>query len=114
MIMPSKHWTTMTASELAKATRQYDDGHRPGAVAPSAKEKAKHERAVRPEPKRAPGRPRLGAGAARVLFSIDPDLLTRLDGFARQHGMKRSHLIAASVEAYMANADRKTSRRIAG
>lgn len=83
-------------------------------MAPSARDKAKHERATRPEPKRGRGRPRLGAGAARVLFSIDPDLLTRVDGFARRHGMKRSHLIAASVEAYMASADRKTSRRIAG
>ncbi|HXE55535.1 MAG TPA: hypothetical protein VN541_21105 [Tepidisphaeraceae bacterium] len=112
--MPSKPWTTMTASELAKATRQYDDGHRPRAVAPPARQKAKHERAMRPGPKRGPGRPRLGAGAARVLFSIDPDLLTRLDDYARRHGMKRSHLIAASVKAYMAHTDRKTNRRIAG
>ena len=47
-------------------------------------------------------------------WTIDPDLLTRLDSFARRHGMTRSHLIAASVEAYLANADRKTGRRIAG
>jgi metal-responsive CopG/Arc/MetJ family transcriptional regulator len=56
---------------------------------------------MRKTPQRRRGRPALGDGAARVLFTIDPDLLTRLDAFASARGMKRSRLIALSVELYM-------------
>jgi len=91
----------MTAAELADATKEFDGGPDPVAVPPTPKELAKHKLAVRRRSKGQRGRPRLGAGAARVLFTLDPNLLMRLDVFARKHGLKRSNLIAQSVEAYM-------------
>jgi hypothetical protein len=99
--MSRKPWTKMTATELAAATKQFDRGPGPTAVSPTAAELAKHRRATRPAPKRGRGRPAFGDGAVRVLFTIDPRLLARLDTFARDHGMKRSQVIAASVESYM-------------
>jgi len=99
--MPRKPWTKMNLAELAKATREFDSGPGPAAVPASAAELAKHRQAMRPAVKRGRGRPSFGDGAARVLFTIDPCLLTRLDAFARKHVMKRSRLIAESVESYM-------------
>jgi hypothetical protein len=105
--MPSKPWTKMTAEELAKATSQFDVGPGPRAIKPPPGELAKHRRAMgkaksarRKGIRR--GRPPLGDGAARVLFTIEPGLLMRLDAFARKHHLKRSQLIAVSVESYMA------------
>ena len=107
----------MTAAELAEATRQYDHGpavikrHRvPASELRKLKEFMK-------APKRSPGRPRLGSGAARVLFTIDPELLIRIDNFAKARGMKRSHLIAISAEDYMrrrAHSSGPPARRLAG
>jgi hypothetical protein len=89
----------MTTEELARATKKFDrPGYEPPEVKPSAKELAKHLKAMQP---RGRGRPKLGKGAARVLFSIEPSFLMRMDAYARKHGMKRSHLITIGVEAYM-------------
>jgi hypothetical protein len=90
----------MNLAELRKATKEFDHGPGPEAVPPTPTELAKHRRAMLPA-KRRRGRPAFGDGAARVLFTIDPRLLIRLDAFARKHGMKRSRLIAESVESYM-------------
>ena len=107
--MPKKPWTKMTTEDLARATRAFDRGAGPPASAPAPTQAAKHIRAMAAATKPRRGRPRLGSGAARVLFTIDPELLQRLDAFARDHGMKRSNLIAASVEAYMAASARPRS-----
>jgi hypothetical protein len=114
--MRHKPWTKMTAAELAEATREFDHGTGPAARSPTAREAAKQRLAMRTASKRQRGRPRLGEGAARVLFTIDPNLLIRLDVFARKHGVKRSQLIAQSVEAYMRQgiAGVGRSRRAAG
>ena len=101
--MPRKPWTKMTVEELAKATREFDQGPGGKPVPPTPAESARHEKAMG-KPRR--GRPRLGEGAARVLFTIEPTLLQRLDAFAREHGMKRSQLIALSVQSYMRHAAR--------
>ena len=99
--MARKPWTKMTVEELAKATKAFEHGSGPRAVPPGPAEMAKHKKAMG-KPRR--GRPRLGEGAARVLFTIEPTLLRRLDAFAREHGMNRSNLIATSVESYMREA----------
>jgi hypothetical protein len=96
--MPKKSWSKMTAEKWAKETRKFDTPRDWPEVKPSAKELAKHLKAMQP---RGRGRPRLGKGAARVLFSIEPAFLIKMDAFARKHGMKRSHLITVGVEAYM-------------
>jgi hypothetical protein len=118
MNMPTKPWTKMTAVELAKATKEFDAGPPPRRVKPTAKELAKLKRASSSTRRRVrqggPGRPPLGTGAVRVLFSIDPALLVRLDTFAQRHGMKRSHLITASVQAYMREPAAKVKRHERG
>jgi hypothetical protein len=59
----------------------------------SAKGKALWELA-----KRRRGRPRLGAGAVKVLVTFDPALLERVDAYAKDKKLKRSQLIARAVE----------------
>jgi len=103
----------MSAAQFAAATGEFDRG-RPRRVAPSRQELAKHEAAMRPSPPRRRGRPRLGGGAVRVLFSIDPALLLRIDTFARSHGMKRSHLIAEAAEMFIRAKAGSAGRKRAG
>jgi hypothetical protein len=105
--MPKKSWTKMTARELATATRKFNSGPGLAPTTPAPEELAKHLRAIH----RGPGRPRLGKGAVRVLFTMDPKLLRRLDAYARKHGTKRSALISQSVKAYMDQDERPALRR---
>jgi hypothetical protein len=104
--MQKKPWTKMTADELAEATAEFDAGPGPRTIKPSRAGLAKHRRAIaKPNASRSKalgrGRPRLGDGAARVLFTIERGLLLRLDAFARKHNLNRSRLISLSVESYM-------------
>ena len=101
--MPRKPWAKMTTAELAHATREYDHGPGPKPRRPPEAELAKLKAFYAAKPMRRPGRPRLGAGAVRVLFTIDPELLMRIDAFAKANNMKRSHLISAGAEEYMRN-----------
>jgi hypothetical protein len=110
-MISQKTYTNMTARELAQATKEFDAPVDFPSVKPSATELAKHRRASRSGGNAKRGRPLLGTGAARVMFTIAPDLLMRLDAFARKNHMKRSNLITASVEAYMRFA---ASKRRAG
>jgi hypothetical protein len=57
----------------------------------NAAQKAQHRRAKR-------GRPRRGAGAKRVLVTIERGLLGRADDVARRRGISRSELIAEGLE----------------
>lgn len=72
---------TLSTGELRKRARQL-----------TAAERAEWERARRGRPKKAPG-----AKAARVLFTIDPELLKRADAYARRHGLTRAQLIATGL-----------------
>jgi hypothetical protein len=106
----------MNAAELAEATKEFDHGP---AVIGRHRASASETRRLKEfmSAKRRPGRPKLGSGAVRVLFTIDPDLLMRIDDFAKAHSMKRSHLIAVSAEDYMrrhAHSSGPTPRRMAG
>ena len=47
---------------------------------------------------RGPGRPRLGReGTAKVSITVERDLLSRADRYAKAHGLARSELFAACV-----------------
>lgn len=72
---------TLSTGELRKRARPL-----------TAAQRVEWERARRGRPRKAPG-----AKAARVLFTIDPDLLKRVDQYARLHGMTRAQLIATGL-----------------
>jgi hypothetical protein len=95
--MAKMNWTKMSASELAKATREFDKGSGPPARPAPPREMAKHKRAQR----RGRGRPKLGTGAIRVLFTVNPKLLKHLDRYAQEHDINRSTLISMCIEAYI-------------
>jgi hypothetical protein len=51
--------------------------------------------------KRKRGRPKIGAGAAKVLVSVERGLLRRADALAKREGISRSQLFARSLSALM-------------
>ena len=98
----SKPFMKMTASELAKTTREFDKPSPPGRFRPmTARERRRGERA-----KRGRGRPSKAPGqkAVRVLLTIPPPLLAEADAFARHHGLSRSDLFARGLRIVFAAA----------
>ena len=93
MKQKSKHPEDMTAAELARATRQFDN--------PFVFEKARPmnaaERAEERRLRRGRGRPKIGRGARKVSISLEGELLKKTDALARQQGVNRSELIARFV-----------------
>lgn len=51
--------------------------------------------------KRGPGRPRKGRGATVISLSVERDLLTSADSFAKAQGLSRSELFVRGVRAVM-------------
>lgn len=76
---------TLSTRELRKRARPL-----------TARERAQWERARRGRPRKAPG-----TKAARVLFTIDPELLKQADQYARQHGLTSAQLIATGLRKAM-------------
>src|SRR4051794_689959 len=88
-----KPWTRMTASELAKATKQFDqeidlDHTRPL----SPRNRKWWNRAKRA------GRPKVGRGARPVLITVEQELLAQADAYAKKHGINRSQLVALGIQ----------------
>jgi hypothetical protein len=73
---------TLSTEELRKRARPL-----------TAAERAEWERARRGRPRKVPG-----TKAARVLFTIDPELLKRADEYARRHGLTRAQLLATGLQ----------------
>ena len=48
------------------------------------------------------GRPTRGQGARQISLTMERGLLSRVDEFARQHGLSRAQFIARSLEMAMA------------
>jgi len=68
----------------------------------SAAERAFYERFRRAQQaKRKAGRPRIGKGAKVIAVSVERGLLKRADAYARQHGLKRTELIAQALRIVM-------------
>jgi hypothetical protein len=59
-------------------------------------ENAQWERARRGRPKKP-----IGRKAARVLFTIEPELLEKADRYAREHGLTRAQLIANGLRTVL-------------
>lgn len=60
----------------------------------SAKKRVEHM-----QPK--PGRPKIGKGVKVISLSVEKDLLKRADLYAKQHGMKRTELVAVGLKLAM-------------
>jgi len=96
--MKKKPYWEMTSSELAEATKQFDeplvvDKSRP--LNPADRKQWKRI-------KRRRGRPRKGQGFQRVSVSIERGLLERATTLAKQRRLSRSQLIAQLLEKALA------------
>ena len=96
--MKKKPYWEMTPTELAGATKQFDepfvvDKSRP--LSPAEREQWKRI-------KRKRGRPRNGQGFQRVSVSIERGLLKRATALARKRRLSRSQLFAQMLEKALA------------
>jgi hypothetical protein len=87
----------MNADELAAATTEFD---RESVIAPgrpaTPAERRKFNRI-----RRRIGRPTIGKGAARVLVTVEKDLLKAADRFAKRHGLKRAQMFSKGLRLIM-------------
>jgi len=91
-----KRYQQMNATELAKATKEFDSEQSPRFLAPAPKDLKAHDALIR-RIKRSRGRPLIGAGAERVQITVERNLLASADEFAQSLGITRSELIANSL-----------------
>jgi hypothetical protein len=94
-----KPYWEMTATELAKATGDFD---REGTILQTGPLTRKMKSRWVKAAKR--GRPRMGKGSKRVLISMEKGLLQRTDKLARRRGIGRSELIAEGLKTLFAKA----------
>jgi hypothetical protein len=93
-----KPFLKMTLAEREADLKKFDQGLSFDQTRPlSAKGKLLWGRAKR-------GRPPKPADekAARVLITVEQDLLARADAFAKKHGVSRSELIARGIRSVLA------------
>ena len=90
-----KHPEEMSAAELARATREFDEPF----VFEKARPMTTAERAEERKLRRRRGRPKVGAGARKVSISLEGRLLRKADALAKKEGVNRSELIAGFVMA---------------
>jgi hypothetical protein len=95
---PVETFLALSDDEKSAAVREFDapseDGYGFGQLSPESRklwQKAKRKR----------GRPKIGAGAAKVLVSVERGLLRRADAFAKREGISRSQLFARGLSALM-------------
>lgn len=102
--MAKRRYERMNTAELAAATAQYDKEWTGGALPGkplTAAQRSAHRRAA----KRAKaGRPKVGKGAKIVPVTIERGLLKAADHFAKQHGLKRSQMVAEGLRLVMLRA----------
>ena len=89
----TKHPEEMTAAELARATKRFDQPFVFERARPMTAAQYAQERNLR----RGRGRPKVGKGARKISISLEQDLLHKTDALARKRGVNRSELIAAFV-----------------
>jgi hypothetical protein len=94
-----KPYDQMTTAELREATKEFDEPfvalEKSRPLSPAQKEV--HRQAKR----RPPGRPKVGAGAARVLISVERGLLKDADAYARRHGLTRAAVVAQGLKSVL-------------
>src|SRR5438034_11742127 len=96
----------MSAAELDEDVAKFDREFIVDRAKPlAAKERMRDRRA---SGKR--GRNRVGAGARRVLITIEAALLQRSDRYAEKHGLTRSALLARGLERVLAKTTRPRTK----
>src|SRR4051812_40690077 len=95
---PVKAFLALTDAEKSAATQEFDspseNNYGFGPLSSTSRklwQKAKRKR----------GRPKIGAGAAKVLVSVEKQLLRRADAFAKREGISRSQLFARGLSTLM-------------
>lgn len=107
-----KSFFAMTDAERDAEVARFDKGIRFEDTRPlSAKSKLLWEAA-----RHGRGRPQKPAKVARVLITVEPELLSLADRFARRNGLSRSEMIAKGLHLIMAVGDsaKRPTRRAAG
>jgi hypothetical protein len=108
----SKSFFAMTDAERDAEVARFDKEIRFEDTRPlSAESRLLWERA-----RQARGRPKKAAKAARVLITVEPELLSLADRFARRHGLSRSEMIARGLHLVMGSGGtaKRPARRAAG
>jgi hypothetical protein len=97
-----KRFMALSEAERQRQLAEFDRENVLGrARPPTPAEAAKLRKAVR-RAKAKRGRPRVGAGAERVLVTIERRLLRRADAKAKAVGSSRSQLVAKGLELVLA------------
>ncbi len=96
-----KPYDQMTASELAAATKEFNQEFigTPGKSLTTT-QKRQHQRAARA------GRPRVGRGSARINITMERTLLRRTDQAAHKQGLSRAAMGARALRHELAAAAR--------
>jgi hypothetical protein len=90
----------MTLAELREATKEFENINLSDLRPLTPEMRAKWESA-----KRGRGRPRKLVKAARVLTTIDPELLAKADAIAKKRNSTRAALIAEGLRLVVATAE---------
>ena len=90
-----KHPEEMTATQLARATKQFDEPF----VFEKARPMTTAERAEDRKLRRHGVRSKVGTGARTVSISLEGRLVRKADALAKKEGVNRSELIAGFVVA---------------
>jgi hypothetical protein len=96
--MKKKPYWELTSTELAEATKQFDEPfvvNKSRPLSPAEREEWKRI-------KRKRGRPRKGQGFQRVSVSIERQLLKRATALAKKRRLSRSQLFAQMLERALA------------
>jgi hypothetical protein len=94
-----KRYQEMTASELQRATAEFDQEFAGDTFGPpSAKQREQWERA-----KHKRGRPRVGDGAKTISVTVEARLLAKTDRLAKKLQVPRAAIIARGLQAMVQN-----------
>lgn len=96
--MKEKRYWEMSPTELARATRQFDESEVADRSRPLTSAERQQWQRLRKR-----GRPRVGQGAKRVSISMEQGLLKRATALAKKRHISRSRLLAEVLEAALAH-----------
>ncbi|MEA2734583.1 MAG: hypothetical protein QOE14_1034 [Humisphaera sp.] len=97
-----ERFMAMTPAQRTADVAKYDQEDLTPGKPLTVADKALHDRAAARGARAAKmGRPKIGKGAKIVPVTIERGLLKEADSFARQHGLKRSQMVAQGLRLVM-------------